>query len=133
MQTLPSKLKHVTGYREDVIIFARSTREEALVTNIDLSSLPGAVTNACQTSSELAVIAAMHHLGFSLDYFENNEHCQQRLAAVSRDFAAEFLTPLAELEKTVILELGVVGEFFRFGKGRWWQRFVGNPVGTNFG
>lgn len=131
---LPAKLATAQGYRESVIVFARSATPDLLVTNLVVNAVPAGVASLCTSSAELALLAATVHFGHSLAFILEEGRGKERLASWSAKFASKFMAPLIQREVTVILEPVDVALWLNpvSGEGCWWTRSAGSPPGTEW-
>jgi hypothetical protein len=129
---LPSNLQFTEGFRDDVIVFARSAKYDALVvTNLPVESVPDSMLKHCTNIAELALLAYVLARGNSIEYAELD--CSvTKMQKLAREFAAKFLQPLMENEITVVIDVNDFAKWFAWHELYGWGRSIRNPAGTEY-
>lgn len=128
---LPQQIRFGEGFRDDVIVFARSTQPDIVLTNLPVDDLPEDLSVLCSNIAEKALLAYVIATGESLQY-AHLDYCIEKMQRLAREFAAKFLQPLGKEGTTQVIPQTDMDNWYSWHGLYGWGRAIRNPPGTEY-
>ncbi len=128
---LPQEIRFAEGFRDDVIVFARSSQADTVATNLPVDDVPMELSALCKNIAEKALLAYVVATGASVQY-AHIDYCVEKMQRLACEFAAKFMQPLREEGTTQVIPLSDMAAWYAWHGLYGWGRSIRNPPGTEY-
>lgn len=128
---LPQEIRFAEGFRDDVIVFARSTQSDVVLTNLPVEELPADLSILCSNIAEKALLAYVIATGDSVQY-AHLDYCIEKMQRLAREFSAKFLQSLGKEGTTQVILKTDMYDWYTWHGVYGWGRAIRNPPGTEY-
>lgn len=128
---LPLDLCYAARFRNDVVVFSSSAKQDVVSTNLPVDAVPDELLNLCSNIAEKALLAYVAATGGSMQY-AHLDYCIEKMRNLAREFACEFLQPLSKPGTTQVIAITELSDWYAWHGCYGWGRSIRNPPGTEY-